>query len=103
MNFLHFLTDLEVFTKKSLEIAYSNAWLNSEKEHVTPYIRKHFKKISYCLKQEDYSDYRLTVDEQKDFELVKILINNIWSNNDFRDYINYKCSYHKKWVIWKIY
>ncbi len=81
--------DLEVFTKKSLEIAYNNAWLNSEKEHVTPYIRKHFKKISYCLKQEDYSDYRLTVDEQKDFELVKILINNIWSNNDFRDYINY--------------
>ena len=41
------------------------------------------------MKQEDYSDYRLTVDEQKDFELVKILINNIWSNNDFRDYINY--------------
>ncbi len=81
--------DLEVFTKKSLEIAYKKAVLNSEKEHVTPYIRKHFKKISYCLEKEDYSDYRFTVDEQKDFELVKILINNVWSDKHFIEYIKY--------------
>ncbi len=81
--------DVEVFTLKSLKEANNNAILPSEREHVTPYIRKHYKKINYALEKFDYSSYRFTVDEQKDFELVRLLIQNVWPENWYRDYIKY--------------
>lgn len=81
--------DVEVFSKHALTEAYQQAVLPSEKEHVTPYIRKHFKKINYCLKKEDYSSYRFTVDEEADFALIKLLIEQVWSDNSFKDYIDF--------------
>ena len=81
--------DIEVFSRKALEEANNNSVLPSEKEHVTPYIRKHFKKINYALKNKNLSSYRFTVDEQKDFDLIKILIENIWPNKSYIEYIDY--------------
>tara|TARA_B110000495_G_scaffold202105_1_gene221268 strand:- start:4333 stop:5079 length:747 start_codon:yes stop_codon:yes gene_type:complete len=70
--------DTEGFTFESLEIAWKNAKLKSEREHVTPYIKKEknkFKKkiIPYS---KNLSHFRFTVDYKEDLELLEhILIN----------------------------
>ena len=64
--------DIEIFSLKALKIAYKQATLPSEREHVTPYIRNNpllFSKVNY-LYHSDFSHLRLTVDEPEDFELV---------------------------------
>lgn len=74
--------DVEVFKFTALERAWHEATLNSEKEHVTPYIRnnstfnnkKTFTSVNFpCFS--DFSKVRMTVDEPKDFQLISILIN----------------------------
>ena len=65
--------DVEIFSYKSLRKAYQNAKLKSEREHVTPYIRKHVKKFklfNYANKK-DLSKYRFTVDEKNDLKFVR--------------------------------
>lgn len=63
--------DVEVMTFNTLSDAWLKAESNSDKEHVTPYIRKNkeYKKGS-VLSDVDYSKYRWTVDEPRDFEFV---------------------------------
>ena len=69
---------VEVFTFNTLE----NAWKNTEKpfdrEHVTQYILDNPKKfkIGGLENQEDFSDLRLTLDYQVDFDLIKLVIEN---------------------------
>lgn len=73
--------DVEVFTLKSIVKAFNETTLNSDKEHVTPYIWRNsdikggslFKAMT-LKNNKDYSKVRLTVDEPQDFELVKNLI-----------------------------
>ena len=68
--------DVEVFTMNALETSYKNAREQREIEHVTPYIYfnpETFKLLSIKSDQ-DYSQYRWTVDTEEDFELVKRLI-----------------------------
>ena len=65
--------DTEGFTFESLELAWKNAKLKSEREHVTPYIKNKLKnikkkKISY---KKNLSHIRLTIDEKEDYELAK--------------------------------
>lgn len=65
--------DTEGFTFKSLELAWKNAKLKSEREHVTPYIKNKLKnirkkEISY---KKNLSHIRLTIDEKEDYELAK--------------------------------
>ncbi len=63
--------DVEVFNFKSLKLAYKNATLKSELEHVTPYIRNNKQlKIKNLIKKPIYNNWRLTVDEPNDFELI---------------------------------
>ncbi len=88
--------DIEVFSFYALEKAWVNASLQSELEHVTPYIWKNckhhngklFKSFSY-ESDKDYSSFRLTVDEINDFELVKILIENLGGDKPWKNYIEY--------------
>ena len=64
--------DVEVFNYKSICHAYKYATKKSDLEHVTPYIRNHIQfKVSNLEKDDYYSHLRLTVDEEKDFELVE--------------------------------
>ena len=73
--------DIEVFKFSALELAWKNANLPSEREHVTPYIRNNsdfkgagiFKALNYSCPS-NYSKIRMTVDEQRDFDLIKVLI-----------------------------
>lgn len=87
--------DVEVFKYSALERAYKNATLNSEREHVTPYI---WKNSSYsggnifssdCVINDiDYSDIRLTVDTIQDFEVIRKLIEIAGINKRWLDYVN---------------
>jgi spore coat polysaccharide biosynthesis protein SpsF len=65
--------DIEVFTFEALDKAHSEAVLNSEREHVTPYIWKHPERFSIhnFKNDEDLSGLRWTIDYQADFEFAQ--------------------------------
>ncbi len=67
--------DIEIFTYRSLQLANKYAKTKSEKEHVTAYIRrqKRFKILRTDLLK-DMSNFRLTIDYPKDYNLFKYLI-----------------------------
>ena len=75
--------DTEVFSYKTLKKAWKNAKLSSEREHVTPYIRKYpniFKIVN--LKCEyNLNDKRWTLDEPEDFKFIKIIYKNLYHKN----------------------
>jgi len=65
--------DVEIFSYDALKICKFNATLNSELEHVTPYILKNptkFKLFNFKNKN-DLSNFRWCVDEQRDLTFVK--------------------------------
>ena len=69
--------DFEIFSKNTLDLMHSDAKLEYEKEHVTPYIWKSHSEqfdILHITRANDESRYRITVDEPSDFKLVEILI-----------------------------
>lgn len=75
--------DIEIFNFNSLEIAYKNANTEIEKEHVTTYIYGHskdFKLYSYTQHM-DWSEYRLTVDTEKDMELIRKIYGSLYDKN----------------------
>lgn len=74
--------DCEIFTFKSLKKANENANEEFEKEHVTPYIIKNFKKDLYKVNNKYYSDARLTLDELKDYELINYLYDKFYKNEN---------------------
>lgn len=67
--------DVEIFTFKTLEKAWKEAKLLSEREHVTPFIKKNpgIFKITNVGNNEDLSKYRWTIDEPKDYKLIKMI------------------------------
>lgn len=88
--------DIEVFKFSALDQAWKNAKLLSEREHVTPYIRNNsdvkggnlFSAINYPC-DFDFSKIRMTVDEIRDFELIKILVNDLGTDKSWLEYTNY--------------
>ena len=64
--------DVEVFLFDALEDSWENAKLPSEREHVTPYIRKNEKfrkKNVYADKK--YPIYRCSLDHPEDYEFIR--------------------------------
>jgi len=77
--------DVEVVKFTSLKEAWEKAELASEREHVTPYIKKQekFKKAN-LENNEDLSSVRLTVDEQVDYDVIKFIYDSLFiKKNDF--------------------
>lgn len=72
--------DVEVFSFKALEKAYTQAEEASEREHVTPYIYRHpeFFVIKDFKAPKDHSAYRWTVDTPEDFELIEKLLSAVY-------------------------
>jgi spore coat polysaccharide biosynthesis protein SpsF len=70
--------DIEVFRRRALERAATEARLPSEREHVTPYIWKNPKKFNIInfTNHIDLSHIRLTVDKPSDLELVREVYRN---------------------------
>lgn len=88
--------DIEVFKYTALEKAWNEAKLKSDREHVTPYIRTNstykggslFTSLNFpCI--DDFSAIRMTVDEPRDFELIKTLIDNLGTRHSWLDYTNH--------------
>jgi spore coat polysaccharide biosynthesis protein SpsF (cytidylyltransferase family) len=88
--------DVEVFKFEALQKAWENAKLQSEREHVTPYIRNNstakggsmFTAINYPS-ETDYSKIRMTVDQEEDFKLIEIIIQKLGSDKSWLEYTNY--------------
>lgn len=88
--------DVEVFKFTALETAWKSAIKESEREHVTPYIRNNsnikggniFSAISY-KNNIDYSKIRITVDEPRDFELINKVITDLGFNKGWLEYTEY--------------
>lgn len=91
--------DTEVMKFTALEKAYKEANLKSEREHVTPYIWKNgtanggtiFNTFNFANRKGVYNanDYRVTIDEPEDFEVLKILIENLGTDKDWKTYIDF--------------
>lgn len=81
--------DVEICTFEALEIAYNEATFKSDREHVTLFIKNDdsFKKLNYVSKH-DFSHLRMTVDEENDFELIKIILENLYKNNPNFSYLD---------------
>ncbi|MFC1568327.1 cytidylyltransferase domain-containing protein [Candidatus Margulisiibacteriota bacterium] len=75
--------DVEVFSFKTLSRAWQEASLVSEREHVTPYIKKSTDrfKVKILSIEPNLSHLRLTVDEKVDFRVIKGLIERLYSPN----------------------
>lgn len=81
--------DIEVCTFAALEIAYIEATFKSDREHVTLFIKNddRFKKLNHTSKY-DFSHLRMTVDEENDFELIKIILENLYEDNPNFSYLD---------------
>jgi len=88
--------DIEVFKYSVLEKAWKEATLLSDREHVTPYIRRNsnynggslFNSDNYPSPA-DYSKIRITVDEDKDFALIKRLIEDLGYDKTWVEYVTH--------------
>lgn len=95
--------DVEVFSGSLLKQAVNEAKLSSEREHVTPWIRKNAKKIgSISPDTMEYSNVRLTVDQVEDLECVQYL-NEIFGAEEswikYAEYVKANPSIFKNQVI----
>jgi spore coat polysaccharide biosynthesis protein SpsF len=88
--------DVEAFSFKSLEKAWKEAKLTSEREHVTPFIRNNsdikggnlFKAVNFQA-PDNYNHIRMTVDEPKDLDNIKLLVAKLGVEASWMDYTMY--------------
>ena len=72
---------IEIFTKAALERAHKEATEPHQREHVTPYIyenRKEFDCLWISPPAELEGKFRLTVDTQEDYELMKLIYERLY-------------------------
>ena len=75
--------DVEVFPFTALKRIWLEAKEADDREHVTLYLRKHPElfRAANVKNEEDYSRFRLTLDEEKDYELIKLVYNKLFPKN----------------------
>lgn len=81
--------DVEVFATGALFEAWKNATENSDREHVTPWIRRNATPVRWHDNDTDYSHLRLTVDERVDYELILHLISTLGTSCSISEYCHY--------------
>jgi spore coat polysaccharide biosynthesis protein SpsF (cytidylyltransferase family) len=82
--------DLEVFSFSALEKAWNNAKLSSEREHVTPYIRKNKNlfRVGNVQNETDLSEFRWTLDQEEDFRFIKAVYEKLSESKSDIFYMN---------------
>ena len=73
--------DTEVFTIEALAAAHARALSSNDREHVTPFIRRHpdqFPTLELDF-QPDRRHWRLTVDTREDYDLVSRIYDRLYS------------------------
>lgn len=86
--------DIEVVKFSALKSAWEQAVLKSDREHVTPFIRRNstfnsedkYSAFSYELDESKYKDIRMTVDELADFKVMELLIHKLGTAQDWKKY-----------------
>ncbi len=75
--------DVEIFSRKMLELAHLNAQNLDEREHVTPYFYQNPDRFSIATYSEktQAANERLTVDTPEDFQLIQILLEALYPKN----------------------
>lgn len=75
--------DTEVFSFAALTKAYHEAILPRDKEHVTVYFYTNpdLFKLQGLKNDQDYGSYRWTVDTEEDFELIQLILNELYNPN----------------------
>jgi spore coat polysaccharide biosynthesis protein SpsF len=83
----------EIFSFEILKEAWENVILESDKEHVVPYMRRKYGKLEYEVKLEkkyenlDLEILHLSLDTPKDYKLLSNIFDNVYKkNNDFTIY-----------------
>ncbi len=94
--------DTEVFSLSALERAEKEAKSEDEREHVTLYLYRHPDKfrLANIKNSEDLSKYRLTVDTSEDFQLIKLILEELFPNKpsfNLQDVIQL-LRQHPEWV-----
>lgn len=82
--------DVEAFTFASLQRAWTKAYLSSDREHVTPFIRR--MADHHVLLEPDttlYKDVRLTVDELEDIFCIRHLVSLFGWERNWKVYSDY--------------
>ncbi|MBN1057660.1 acylneuraminate cytidylyltransferase [Clostridium botulinum] len=77
--------DIEIFSFAALEKAFINAKEDYEREHVTPYLydlNNKFRILSY-KNSKDYSKYRVTLDTEEDFKVIKAIYQELYTSNEY--------------------
>ena len=82
--------DCDIFSPKLLKLAFDNAMLPSEREHVTLYFNKLDIKQLLLDNSRDDSKYRLTIDEPEDYIVIKSIIENLENLNKKLTFNNVK-------------
>ncbi|MDA7441044.1 glycosyltransferase family protein [Candidatus Pseudothioglobus singularis] len=81
--------DVEVMSNNALQIADKESTSSRDREHVTQYIRSSDKfKIQNIESDIDYSDIRITLDEDEDYKLIQHLVSNYGKDIEFSDIVN---------------
>jgi spore coat polysaccharide biosynthesis protein SpsF len=75
--------DVEIFSGEMLQIANLNAEKPDEREHVTPHFYQNPEQFSIGTYSEPIqaANYRLTVDTPEDFQLIQLLLENLYPKN----------------------
>ncbi|MGB0805827.1 MAG: cytidylyltransferase domain-containing protein [Salibacteraceae bacterium] len=88
--------DIEVFKFSVLERAWNAAKLLSEREHVTPYIRKnssfnggHLFQSGDYKAPENFNHVRMTVDEPVDLRAMNWIVSQLGTNESWLTYTNF--------------
>ncbi len=77
--------DIEIFSFAALSKAWQEARLPSEREHVTPYLKKNkslFKAVSFEA-EPGYAGKRWTLDEDDDYRFLKNIFEELYSKDPF--------------------
>jgi len=88
--------DVEVFSFSSLKSAWELATTNSDREHVTPYIKESGEyKVENFSNSKDYSCERWTVDEPEDYEVIQSIFKLLSPRIDFswKEVLNLRLRY----------
>lgn len=101
--------DIEVMRFQALEKAWKEADLKSEREHVTPFIRKNtdfngetmFRANNYNAPF-NCNSIRMTVDEPKDIEAIRHLVGKLGVDKSWMEYTDYIVTHSNEFPNQKI-
>jgi spore coat polysaccharide biosynthesis protein SpsF (cytidylyltransferase family) len=80
--------DVEVFSFNSLKKAWEESVLLSDREHVTPFMKKNLKVLNIHSNNMKFNKVRMTVDEPNDFVVIKRLVDKLGFDEKWENYTN---------------